>query len=122
VKLWQPQWGAFSGQVKKWLIASRVALKTVVLNPNRSSHASGHYCDLAKIEASFAIPVAIAEASAKVRTGPPIDAPEDYALPVWAGEIPLRLTAAAPVADEQGVAQLEVPGYAVDYHRGGSVE
>ncbi|WP_035985932.1 pyridoxamine 5'-phosphate oxidase family protein [Leptolyngbya sp. KIOST-1] len=59
----------------------------------------------------------IAEASAKVRTGPPIDAPEDYALPVWAGEIPLQQTAAAPVADEQCLPQLEVPDYAATYRR-----
>lgn len=39
------------------------------------------------------------EASAKLRTGPPVDDAEDYALPVWAGEIPMRLAAAAPVAD-----------------------
>jgi hypothetical protein len=32
------------------------------------------------------------EASAKVRTGPPVDDDEDYALDVWAGVIPLALT------------------------------
>jgi len=35
--------------------------------------------------------VSLAEASAKVRTGPPKDRDEDYGLPVWAGELPLRL-------------------------------
>jgi nitroimidazol reductase NimA-like FMN-containing flavoprotein (pyridoxamine 5'-phosphate oxidase superfamily) len=39
------------------------------------------------------------EASAKVRTGPPVDDEEDYALDVWAGVIPMALTAAAPLAD-----------------------
>jgi nitroimidazol reductase NimA-like FMN-containing flavoprotein (pyridoxamine 5'-phosphate oxidase superfamily) len=39
------------------------------------------------------------EASAKVRTGPPVDDEEDYALDVWAGVIPMALTAGAPVAD-----------------------
>ena len=43
----------------------------------------------------------IEEASAKVRTGPPIDEDEDYALPVWAGVLPVRLEAGAPVADEK---------------------
>jgi hypothetical protein len=42
------------------------------------------------------------EASAKVRTGPPKDEEEDYALPVWAGELPLRLEPLAPVADPHG--------------------
>jgi nitroimidazol reductase NimA-like FMN-containing flavoprotein (pyridoxamine 5'-phosphate oxidase superfamily) len=39
------------------------------------------------------------EASAKVRTGPPVDDDEDYALDVWAGVIPLSVAAGPPVAD-----------------------
>jgi nitroimidazol reductase NimA-like FMN-containing flavoprotein (pyridoxamine 5'-phosphate oxidase superfamily) len=39
------------------------------------------------------------EASAKVRSGPPVDDDEDYALDVWAGVIPLSLQAGAPAAD-----------------------
>ena len=42
----------------------------------------------------FAMP--IDEASAKVRTGPPVDAPEDLELDVWAGTLPLRLVVGAP--------------------------
>jgi nitroimidazol reductase NimA-like FMN-containing flavoprotein (pyridoxamine 5'-phosphate oxidase superfamily) len=60
----------------------------------------------------------ITEASAKVRTGPPIDAPEDYALPIWAGEMPLRLVAEAPVPDAQTPSHRQVPGYATTYQRG----
>src|SRR5919106_371600 len=41
--------------------------------------------------------LSVSEASAKVRTGPPVDENEDYALGVWAGEIPLRLTASPPI-------------------------
>jgi nitroimidazol reductase NimA-like FMN-containing flavoprotein (pyridoxamine 5'-phosphate oxidase superfamily) len=37
----------------------------------------------------------ITEASAKIRTGPPLDDPDDLDLPVWAGVIPLRLTTGA---------------------------
>ncbi|MEA2149710.1 MAG: uncharacterized protein QOD69_1540, partial [Solirubrobacteraceae bacterium] len=47
------------------------------------------------------------EASAKLRTGPPVDDEEDYALDVWAGVIPMALAAGAPVADprlEPGIA------------------
>jgi hypothetical protein len=43
----------------------------------------------------------IDEASAKVRTGPPIEEEEDYALDIWAGELPLRLVADPPLADAQ---------------------
>jgi hypothetical protein len=56
------------------------------------------------------------EASAKVRTGPPIDAPEDYARPVWAGEVPLRVVAGEPLADER--CSQPVPDYVTRYHRG----
>jgi nitroimidazol reductase NimA-like FMN-containing flavoprotein (pyridoxamine 5'-phosphate oxidase superfamily) len=42
----------------------------------------------------------ITEASAKVRSGPPIEDPDDLELPYWAGEIPLRIVPGAPVADE----------------------
>jgi nitroimidazol reductase NimA-like FMN-containing flavoprotein (pyridoxamine 5'-phosphate oxidase superfamily) len=39
------------------------------------------------------------ETSAKVRTGPPGDDPDDVDLPVWAGVIPIHTIAGAPVAD-----------------------
>jgi nitroimidazol reductase NimA-like FMN-containing flavoprotein (pyridoxamine 5'-phosphate oxidase superfamily) len=41
----------------------------------------------------------LGEISAKVRTGPPLDDEEDYALNAWAGVIPLRMLAAAPAPD-----------------------
>jgi uncharacterized protein len=57
------------------------------------------------------------EASAKVRTGPPLDDEDDYELPVWAGVIPLRLLANAPVPDPRLPAKIEPPPYALDYSR-----
>jgi len=57
------------------------------------------------------------EASAKIRTGPPLDDEEDYALPVWAGVIPLRLVAGQPVADPRFPRDILPPGYASDYER-----
>ena len=57
------------------------------------------------------------EASAKIRTGPPLDDEEDYALPVWAGVIPLRLTADEPVADPRLPLDIPAPDYATDYER-----
>lgn len=58
----------------------------------------------------------IAESSAKVRTGGPIDEPEDYGLPVWAGTVPLRVVAGAPEADE-ALDGIELPGYVDSYRR-----
>ncbi|NLT07023.1 MAG: pyridoxamine 5'-phosphate oxidase family protein [Solirubrobacterales bacterium] len=43
--------------------------------------------------------IALDEASAKVREGPPGDDEADYALPVWAGVVPVALAPGAPVAD-----------------------
>ncbi|MHB8633061.1 MAG: pyridoxamine 5'-phosphate oxidase family protein [Thermoplasmatota archaeon] len=52
----------------------------------------------------------IHEASAKVRTGPPMDDPEDASWPAWAGVLPLRLEPSGPVQDpNQGARPL--PGY-----------
>ncbi len=48
----------------------------------------------------------IDEASAKIRSGPPVDEEGDYALDVWAGEIPLRTRASAPVADPRNNAEI----------------
>jgi hypothetical protein len=44
------------------------------------------------------------EASAKVRTGPPVDEPADLDLPVWGGVVPLWLHAGEPEPDGQGTA------------------
>lgn len=57
------------------------------------------------------------EASAKVRTGPPLDDEEDYELDVWAGVIPLRLVAEEPVDDPRSKAALAPPEYARQYER-----
>ena len=52
-----------------------------------------------ELRATLVLKLSITEASAKIRTGPPVDDDEDYALPCWAGVVPLALTASAPVPD-----------------------
>jgi nitroimidazol reductase NimA-like FMN-containing flavoprotein (pyridoxamine 5'-phosphate oxidase superfamily) len=54
-----------------------------------------------ELKATTVLGMHIDEASAKVRTGPPVDDEPDYALPVWAGVIPVHSVAAAPVDDER---------------------
>jgi uncharacterized protein len=49
------------------------------------------------------------EASAKVRTGPPIDEDEDYALPVWAGVLPIRTVVDPPQPDPRLDPRAELP-------------
>ena len=57
------------------------------------------------------------EASAKVRTGPPLDDEEDYAMDVWAGVVPLRLEAGEPINDPRLPENIQVPAYAREYKR-----
>jgi uncharacterized protein len=57
------------------------------------------------------------EASAKIRTGPPLDEEEDYGLPIWAGVIPLKLTAGKPVNDPRLPEGVAVPDYVLHYER-----
>jgi nitroimidazol reductase NimA-like FMN-containing flavoprotein (pyridoxamine 5'-phosphate oxidase superfamily) len=52
-----------------------------------------------ELKATTVLELTIEEASAKLRTGPPLDDEADYALPVWAGVLPLALKAGEPVAD-----------------------
>jgi nitroimidazol reductase NimA-like FMN-containing flavoprotein (pyridoxamine 5'-phosphate oxidase superfamily) len=52
-----------------------------------------------ELKATTVLALDLNEVSAKVRTGPPIDDEEDYAIPVWAGVIPLRTEAGEPVPD-----------------------
>lgn len=59
----------------------------------------------------------LVEASAKIRTGPPLDDEEDYALPMWAGIIPLSLQAGEPINDPRLPDGIEVPEYALNYRR-----
>jgi nitroimidazol reductase NimA-like FMN-containing flavoprotein (pyridoxamine 5'-phosphate oxidase superfamily) len=66
-----------------------------------------------EMKATSVLRLPLSEASAKVRTGPPIDDEEDYGLAVWAGVIPLRLIAGEPIADPRLPRDIAVPDYAV---------
>jgi hypothetical protein len=52
-----------------------------------------------ELNATIVLCLPITEASAKIRSGPPLDAEEDRAIACWAGVLPLRLAALPPVAD-----------------------
>jgi nitroimidazol reductase NimA-like FMN-containing flavoprotein (pyridoxamine 5'-phosphate oxidase superfamily) len=63
-----------------------------------------------ELKATSVLSLPLDEVSAKVRTGPPIDDEEDYALPVWAGVVPIRTHVGEPVADARllaGVATID---------------
>jgi hypothetical protein len=59
----------------------------------------------------------LTEISAKIRSGPVQDDEEDYALPVWAGIVPLHLHADAPIRDERCDPAIPTPAYAANYKR-----
>ncbi|HEV3004631.1 MAG TPA: pyridoxamine 5'-phosphate oxidase family protein [Pirellulales bacterium] len=68
-----------------------------------------------ELKRTLVVAIAIDEVSAKVRTGPPLDDEPDYALPVWAGVLPLRMAALPPVADPRLPPEIAAPSYAIDY-------
>jgi hypothetical protein len=70
-----------------------------------------------ELQATTVLALPLQEVSAKVRTGPPVDDEEDYALPLWAGVLPLSLTPGLPVADDRLLAGTEVPAYVRRYDR-----
>jgi uncharacterized protein len=66
-----------------------------------------------ELKQTLVLRLPIAEASAKIRTGPPVDEAEDYDLPIWAGVLPLPLTPGAPLPDNT----VPVPQYVTRYRR-----
>ena len=70
-----------------------------------------------ELQATSVLRLDLLEVSAKVRSGPPLDDAEDMALSCWAGEVPLRLVAQAPVPDPQLRAGIEPTATARSYNR-----
>lgn len=96
-----------------------------VVPPERKAHAleviseqilAGRWAEIRgpsrkELNATTVLELPIEEASAKIRTGPPVDDAEDYALPVWAGVVPLAIKPGTPVPDERLAPDIPVPGY-----------
>ncbi|MCB0159515.1 MAG: pyridoxamine 5'-phosphate oxidase family protein [Caldilineaceae bacterium] len=68
-----------------------------------------------EMQATTVVAMAIESASAKTRSGPPGDDEEDYALPVWAGVLPLQTQALPLETDPRLRAGIEVPQYIARY-------
>ncbi len=71
----------------------------------------------AELKGTLVLVLPLKEVSAKVRTGPPKDDEADYALPLWAGVVPLKLTAGTPIDDPRLPKGIEPPEYARSYKR-----
>jgi nitroimidazol reductase NimA-like FMN-containing flavoprotein (pyridoxamine 5'-phosphate oxidase superfamily) len=77
----------------------RAALEAIVEHvlPGRSGEVRAPNEKEIRATAVFALP--LSEASAKIRTGGPVDSAEDMALECWAGVVPLESRALEPIAD-----------------------
>jgi hypothetical protein len=71
-----------------------------------------------ELKATTVVAMPIESASAKTRSGPPGDDDEDYALPVWAGVVPIRQLIELPVADPLLNEGITVPDYMADFVNG----
>ena len=93
------------------------ALETIVEHvvPGRSADARGP--SEVELRGTIVLSLPLEEVSAKIRTGGPIDDDEDYALPIWAGEIPLNLTPGVPIGDSRLSPEVALPDYVARYRR-----
>jgi nitroimidazol reductase NimA-like FMN-containing flavoprotein (pyridoxamine 5'-phosphate oxidase superfamily) len=98
------------GQVRKVddLAEKQAAFKAIVEHMVPGRYAETRAPTQAEIARTLVVALSLAEASAKVRTGPPIEEEDDYALSYWGGEIPLRVVADTAVADPQ--TRISLPG------------
>ena len=74
-----------------------------------------------ELKATTVLSMPLEEVSAKVRVGPPKDDDEDYALPIWAGVLPMSVTTGAPEPDPKLMAGVAMPehiwNFVLDRHR-----
>ena len=91
------------------------ALETLVEHVVRGRSAEVRAPSEIELKATLVLALPLEEASAKIRTGMPVDDDEDYAMDVWAGVLPAALTFGSPVADS-GVTR-NAPAYVTGYRR-----
>ncbi len=70
-----------------------------------------------ELKATTVLKLPINEASAKIRTGDPVDDDEDYAMDVWAGVLPLKIQAGTPIDDTKLRPGIDVPDHVQNYKR-----
>lgn len=70
-----------------------------------------------ELNATSVVAMDIQSASAKIRTGPPVDDEEDYDLRVWAGVLPMQSQVLEPLRDKRLQQDIPIPGYIRSYQR-----
>jgi len=68
-----------------------------------------------ELAATSVLSIPIVEASAKLRSGDPLDDEADYALRIWAGQIPFSTRTLTPVADARVDTSIPVPAHVTEY-------
>lgn len=74
--------------------------------------------DASEMKKTMVLAFSLEKALAKVRVGNPSDDEEDYELPVWAGVLPLKQVAQAPITDPLMRHETPIPDYVANYSRG----
>ena len=80
----------------------------------------GHWNNIRKpndkeLNATLVLEITIETASSKIRAGGPIDEPQDYDLPIWAGVIPLKQNALPAIPDDLLSENIETPDEVLQY-------
>ncbi len=73
-----------------------------------------------ELAATSVLSLPIVEASAKLRSGDPLDDEADYALPIWAGQIPIAAKTLTPVFDARVDPSTPIPAHVAEYLLPGS--
>jgi uncharacterized protein len=68
-----------------------------------------------ELKATTVLEFSIEEASAKVRSGPPLDDESDHGLKVWAGVLPFEMKSRPPIPDDKLVEGVTLPEYVQRY-------
>ena len=91
------------------------ALDALVEHVMRGRSADVRPANEPELRQTMVLALPLEEASAKIRTGGPVDDEEDYTLPVWAGVVPAAITFGVPVEDLRNIGA--VPEYVTNYGR-----
>jgi uncharacterized protein len=70
-----------------------------------------------EMQGTMVLSLPLVEASAKIRTGGPLDDEADYTFPVWAGVIPLSLVSGTSIPDTRLHTDIRLPDYVQNYMR-----
>jgi nitroimidazol reductase NimA-like FMN-containing flavoprotein (pyridoxamine 5'-phosphate oxidase superfamily) len=70
-----------------------------------------------ELKVTTVLALSLEEASAKIRTGNPVDDKEDYKIKVWAGVLPAAMNFGKPITDPQMSLEIKPPAYIANYRR-----